>query len=228
METAYSIQDTLTDKQTKTMTNNPERLISWKEICYYIQTGELYKLSRSPEETERYHQFKAELKKRGTNVADNIIDKKLAWSRAELSRLAQKYPTDEDKTNVIFSDTSLYKLLKNDFPYNFEKGVYHLVLWSKLYIPLYEQKTTDKPDGETLDLEDNIQGVNPVVKSKIDRFLELNLKKTLGLTDYIWFVNYPRLQSIKSISHVHILINTEEREKVEWLIKTEPSFMPLK
>lgn len=167
--------------------------MNWASIKQNIESGELQNLKRSPIETEKYHEHKRILAEKNIEIGDYILNK-LGWTLTELASVNDI--SEEEKLSLSFSRKDLYKLSVNDFPYNFEPQVSHLLIWSKINLPLY-----NKNESST--------DMNPEMKTKIETFIHNNLSKYLDLDmkdDYCWFINYRNLQSIKGIAHVHLLI----------------------
>ncbi|SCU95041.1 LANO_0E09076g1_1 [Lachancea nothofagi CBS 11611] len=175
---------------------------SWTEIVELIASGELQLLKRTQKTTEAYHSYKQALALRGTTVVDLVVNDKLCWDRQELAKLAVKYPDAQTQAHVLLTDRALFSLLPNDFPYDFPATVHHLVLWSKIQIPLYRE---------------NSREMVPEVRETIEQFLASNLAG-YDLQGYAWFVNYPYLQSIKAISHIHVLLNTNDSPSIDAML----------
>lgn len=190
---------------TKGFENIATKSITWDEVRDYIKTGELYRLRRSKDETVRYRAHKKMLEEKHIVMIDHILGK-LNWDLAELEQLNNEtYPSNEDKLHASFSKEELFKLLPNDFPYMFDPNIIHLLVWSKIRLPIYLDDHTEVSMEKHNDV---LPTMNPSMKAKIEAFLAKTLKKQ-GLepgTDYDWFINYTNLQSIKAISHIHLLI----------------------
>ncbi|CCF58252.1 hypothetical protein KAFR_0E00980 [Kazachstania africana CBS 2517] len=171
-----------------------DNILSWTEIKHYIHTGELPTLRRSQSETAKYHKHKDYVRDVLKLSMHDYVLKKLDWKQNELDELNNvKYPTNDDKIQHSFSKEDYYKVTVNDFPYKFEPRVVHLLVWSKIKLPIYMQG--DEKD-ETM-------------TEKIDEFFAKTLNVKFDMEkerDYAWFINYVSLQSIKAISHVHLLI----------------------
>lgn len=184
--------------------------ITWENVQDYINTGELYKLRRSKEETIKYRAHKALLKEKDISIIDHIL-KKLNWDLDNLEYLnATKYLENEDKLKACFSNKDYFKLLPNDFPYMFEPNIIHLLVWSKIRLPIY---LDDHREVSMEKHNDVLPTMNPDMKEKINKFLTKTLQKKLGLdpvNDYVWFINYTSLQSIRAISHIHLLIRCKD------------------
>ena len=75
---------------------------------------------------------------------------------------------DEDviinpKLNRLFIEPSDLKILLNDFPYNFDNGIYHLCIWTKFQI---------KPDPNS-----PIGDISPNTRKIIERYLSKTFSK---------------------------------------------------
>lgn len=200
-------------------------VITWDEVSGYVKTKELYKLRRSQAETDKYHKHKENLKKKHITILQYILDR-LQWDEKEIDQLNDlKYATDQQRLHAIFTKPELYKNSINDFPYYYESNVLHLLIWSKIRLPIYLNDTTDIDMFDTKN--NSFPDMNPACKAVIDKFLGQTLHDKYGLTpekDYLWFVNYSNLQSIKAISHVHVLIRLKdeaEKEKMSKIFVTE-------
>ncbi|CCH61423.1 hypothetical protein TBLA_0E03690 [Henningerozyma blattae CBS 6284] len=167
-----------------------EEVLSWEKIKNLIASGNLPQLRRNKASTTKYHQFKDELKKQKLSVSEHVM-KKLGWDMEELIELnTVKYKDTNSKIEHAFSQDKLFQVTENDFPYNFDKHVVHLLVWSKIKLPLYED--------ESLNLK------NPAMNDKINEFLARSLQ--MDKCKYDWFLNYTALQSIENVSHIHLLI----------------------
>lgn len=189
-------------------------ITSWPRVKELIKTGKLDQLVRSKETAEEYRVHKASL--RNIDVSLYILSR-LNWSIDELAYLnTYKFPSTNDKIAACLTDKGYYKITKNDYPYNFESDVYHLLVWSKINIPLYDDDTNESTK-------------NVHMYDRIEEFLELNVHQRLKISkdDYCWFINYVSLQSIRSISHIHLLIRTSDRDIIEKKILMEQDFAPL-
>ena len=92
-------------------------LINWEELKQIIKYKEYFKFKRSLFNSNRYLVHKFLLKKENIKLHNYITNKYLKNKK--------------------------YSLVKNDFPYNLEKNILHLVLWIN--------------DGEIIDIEEVIK-----------------------------------------------------------------------
>ncbi|QLL32591.1 hypothetical protein HG536_0D01130 [Torulaspora globosa] len=188
--------------------------MDWDQIKQLIASGQLDRLHRDDECARRYREHRRSL---GKVDLSTYVLRKLQWSSEEIEFLnSDRYKTREQKIEACFSSRSLYSVTRNDFPYDFEPDVHHLLVWSKIGLPLY---------GD----DSNGAGQDPETRNRIDEFFRFNLEERLQVSkaDYCWFVNYSSLQSIRKISHVHLLVKTRDRELVEGGILGEPGLQPL-
>ncbi|CAI4053106.1 hypothetical protein N7582_005641 [Saccharomyces uvarum] len=157
------------------------RELKWDEIKDIIESGELARLKRSKETTEKYHEHK-----RLTTGLDmnQYMLQQLGWSSDE--------PQPQDAVERAFSSRTLYVLRANDFPYSFEPGVVHLVLWSKIALPVHSPDKT----------------VRDAAQARLNAFLQAQppLRSLVSAGHVAWFVNYPALQSVARIFHAHVLL----------------------
>ncbi|SCU91723.1 LAMI_0E06986g1_1 [Lachancea mirantina] len=188
-------------------------MFDWNTTVGLVRTGKLDQLVRTPRVAQQYRVFRDELARKGSSLLNNILENRLHWSGESLAGLEAQYPDCDRQAVAFFSRPDLYAVLPNDFPYDLEADVHHLVVWSKVRIPLYKQ---DKDDPCAMDL---------VVRDKIDRFLQHNLAR-YALTEFVWFINYPHLQSVKTVSHVHVLVRAHQRNPVIQLL-AEDDFEPV-
>ncbi|SCV03133.1 LAME_0H07976g1_1 [Lachancea meyersii CBS 8951] len=192
-------------------------MLSWDEIGVLVHTGELQLLLRTPAVTDQYRRYKLSLADRGLTVVEAVVLEKLHWDSVSLSQLAQHWPTASLQLQAMLSRRELFKLLKNDFPYDFPASVHHLVLWSKVRIPLYVD------GGGSGGGSSSCEKVRPV-EAKIQRFLDVNLARH-NVHDFVWFVNYPHLQSVTAVSHIHVLVNTSRPHRIAQILKQ--GFQPI-
>ncbi|GAV53671.1 hypothetical protein ZYGR_0AK01730 [Zygosaccharomyces rouxii] len=168
--------------------------ILWQEARSYVASGRLELLKRSPKGTEKYRKHKQKL------TGDISVDVcgKLGWDLQEIVELnTLRFPDPVQKLEAAFSSSNWFKTTVNDFPYDFQRGIHHLLVWSKISLPLYLE---------------NSETIQNDVYNKISNFLKYNLEVHYHLDsqDYLFFINYSNLQSVKAISHIHLLLHTDD------------------
>ncbi|KAF7719986.1 Uncharacterized protein PECH_008147 [Penicillium ucsense] len=110
-----------------------------------------------------------------------------------------------------FADPADYTILRNDWPYGFEAGISHLVVWLRTRIPV----------------ESNEGHLTNESRALIDKFVQDKFVKRLAEdpqnrfpnppSQVLWFKNWVGLQSVRALEHVHILVrDVPEEILVEW------------
>ncbi|KAK9455381.1 hypothetical protein V1511DRAFT_458922 [Dipodascopsis uninucleata] len=164
---------------------------SWESLRDIIENNELQKLMRLPSDLRQYLLWKSSVVETYGSVVNYVIKMKLQWTSEDLEE-AKSY-------TQILSNRDLYKILLNDFPYGLEKGIIHVVVWSKIRIPDHKLDSANGMSRET---------VTDEARALIEDFLEANFVKQLGMSreDILWFKNWAVLMSIRDIDHFHVLL----------------------
>jgi hypothetical protein len=151
--------------------------LSWPEAKAIIEGGRLDLLGRSVEQQTTYSAFRAKIQEEWVSVSDYILASKLQYSATTAAdgRRAAIRPTVIEAPRTV--------LLENDFPYHFDTGIRHFVLW--------------KIGGEE------------VLPSDISSAVQ-QLRSTHRATDTAVYINPPHLKSILDLEHAHILFISEE------------------
>lgn len=96
-----------------------------------------------------------------------------------------------------FAHEDDYKILRNDWGYAVEEGVYHIVAWSKNPLPV-----------------DEMGALNEEGRGIVERFVEREFRKLVGEErvgeKVLWFRNPTGLQSVRGLEHVHVLVRGVE------------------
>jgi hypothetical protein len=145
---------------------------SWAELVEIItKENNLAKLSRNVDQQRDYEIFRRDLSRHWLSIYDYILCSKFGF---------QKQGTEGDwEARPRLSDVSeVFKTLElNDFPYNFEDGISHYILW-KTFKDITQQEI-DETRKEILNKKDVI--------------------------DTLFWMNPPHLKSLPGIDHVHFL-----------------------
>lgn len=122
-----------------------------------------------------------------------------SWSPAEGPKFAYK-------NAIPFADPRDYKILRNDWPYGFTPDITHLVVWLKPPIPV-EPETGDLTPSSRKLIEDFVR------KTFVER-----LAREGHIEDRVqWFKNWTRLQSVRGLEHVHVLVrDVPDKMIAEW------------
>lgn len=177
---------------------------TWPEIQYIIRTNQLEVFARSKAQIEKYHSFKDTLHSKGTTVFKHLVVNSLHWCTAEeVAGIPDSQVTIAQSGAGLFQCASDLKIIRNDFPYYFADNITHLCVWSKRPI---------ESDPES-DIGDISEETRAVVETYIrDKFVD-----QLGIPreQLAWFRNWESLQSVKEISHIHVLIKDMSSEQLE-------------
>lgn len=179
---------------------NPSKVkytpFTWEETRTIVDNNHLTLLARSPQMTAKYLDFKQRLKQSGVSILDHVLASELGWSSDDLI---------EEVEGVQLMQPEHLKVIYNLFPYYFADDVIHLCVWSKVRI---------LPDAASAEGD-----ISPQTKDEINQYIRESITKPLGLEDdnVCWFKNWDSLQSVKAISHVHVLLRGALKEDVNAL-----------
>ncbi|CCH45082.1 hypothetical protein BN7_4660 [Wickerhamomyces ciferrii] len=179
-----------------------DEIITWERSKEIIETNALAELYRNFSETARYGEFKLKVKANGSTVVNEIIRERLQWVNKDGSFALTP------KSNELFTYEKDVKIITNDFPYNFEDSITHFVVWSKVIIE-------SDPNSDIGDVDD-------LTKEIINTYVYKSFVEALGLSkdQVIWFRNFPAIQSVKELSHIHVLIKDLDTKHFSKIIGT--------
>lgn len=164
------------------------KLIDWNELRQIIASNELSLLTRSPTQLHDYQVWKQETLKLYGSIEQYMLQVRLQWSRPLISTSPK---------STAFTGPSDWKCLINDFPYGLEPGISHLVVWSKIKLPI-NRRDPEELSSEAID----------IVESFIERFF---IKQgQVEKDDLLYFVNPPSLKSIGNLEHFHVLLRNQQ------------------
>ena len=128
------------------------------------------------------------------NITAFVCQERLRWEPLPSSSSSEG-PKFAYQSAIPFADPRDYRILRNDWPYGFTPDITHLVVWLKPPIPV---------DSGTGDL-------TPKSRTLIEDFVRRNFVKRLAregrAEDRVqWFKNWTRLQSVRGLEHVHVLV----------------------
>eukprot|EP00730_Choanoeca_flexa_P013786 TRINITY_DN5709_c0_g2_i1.p1 TRINITY_DN5709_c0_g2~~TRINITY_DN5709_c0_g2_i1.p1 ORF type:complete len:442 (+),score=70.40 TRINITY_DN5709_c0_g2_i1:63-1388(+) len=144
--------------------------LSWLAVKACVAQKRFECLRRSEISLAAYRAFRKQTLESYDSMGDMVMEAKLG------------YPTeinpDTNKLRAVPPDPVPNKLLfvPNDFPYYYEGGVEHHVLWVQ---------------GHKLTLD--------LVEQQLSRY------RDLSLYDLVYFINPPHLQTIPTVGHAHVL-----------------------
>lgn len=172
---------------------------SWTDLQHVIKHNELHRLSRSASQLAEYILWKRDIEsKYAGGVMEYILVDKLRWTSS-----MEKRPVAFDEE--LFGDSRDVRILLNDFPYAMEKGLVHVVVWSRAAIP---------KEGENGD-------ITAESRDKLAGFVKETFIDGLGMEEdsVLWFKNWAALQSIPLVEHFHVLLRDPDMEKLKKLVE---------
>jgi hypothetical protein len=130
-----------------------------------------------------------------------IIQERLKWGKEDGS--------NSPASNTFLGSPKDIKILQNDFPYGVDRGIVHLVVWSKARIP---QDSTGRLTEDSAKM--------------IESYVHQTFVRGLGLSsdDVLWFKNYAALQSVRELEHFHVLLNNVADGKLDSLLGASGSY----
>lgn len=149
----------------------------------------LEELKRLPSDLRRYLAWSHNVKRQYNGIANFVIQERLRWQPLS----PQPPPLFAHESPIPFEVRSDYAVLLNDWPYGFEPGISHILVWSKTPI------ATDETRGD----------VTPESRRLIEEFVERFFVEELGeggRERVLWFKNWVSLQSVRGVDHVHVLV----------------------
>ncbi|RDW65417.1 hypothetical protein BP5796_10109 [Coleophoma crateriformis] len=193
-EAASPFPLTDTDKWVLSLTDDQFKLHSWDELKEIIAQNRLEVLKRKPSDLRRYMAWSASTNAQYGSMTNYLLAHRLpqSWGR----------PPFTPSSLVPFEDKSDYSILVNDWPYGLEKGISHIVVWSRTPIE------TDEKTGDVTDLS----------RARIQDFIKRTFMDSLsedGNKRVMWFKNWVALQSVRSLEHIHVLVRDAEADDLK-------------
>lgn len=177
---------------------------TWQEIQDIISKNELELFARSKSQIEKYHDFKKHLIGQGTTVFKHLVSNSLHWcDESEIAGLPDSQVTIKRSDSGLFENADDLKIIHNDFPYYLEDNITHLCVWSKQPI---------KSDPSSV-----LGDISPETRAVVEQYVCRKFVDQLGIPrqDLVWFRNWEALQSVKEISHIHVLIRNMTPKQLE-------------
>jgi len=138
-------------------------------------------------------------------VPNYILRERLHWIPLEEGTFRFKI-----ENPTPFADSRDYRILRNDWPYALGEGIVHIVVWLKTPLPVLEETGELTEEGYAM--------VRAFVKEKFTE--RLRDRDVLGREEkedekVLWFKNTTRLQSVRALEHVHVLVRGVPEELLE-------------
>lgn len=153
-------------------------------------------LRRSPQDLRNYILWYSGVEKQYGSIAEFVRRERLKWEHPIVVRDA-----------ALFNHPVDFKIIRNDWPYGLAEGITHLVIWSKVKIPI-------DPDTSLPTLE---------AAATIETFLRRTFDKRLGADfskNVLWFKQKAEWQSVKSLDHIHVMVRGLAESDIDALTGT--------
>lgn len=190
---------------------------SWQDISFIIFSNQLEIFARSEAQTLKYHGFKQWLKENELNVNQYLLEYELHWKESEVRFQSKTHASEYDVSypqDLMFYNKGDTKIKYNKFPYYFPDNVKHLCIWSKLTIP------TDK--------NSEVGDISNLSKQIIEKYLHKTfVTRGVKPLQIVWFKNWLSLQSVRSISHIHVILHDVDDELIDELLEGDGALLSM-
>jgi len=151
-------------------------------------------LKRKPSDLKRYIKWTAETKAEHGNMTNYLLAHRLpkVWGS----------PPFHAVSSVPFENPADYRVLINDWPYGFEPGITHMVVWTRT------------PMDSDLDRGDMTPESRRIAAAFVKRYFVDRLGPG-GEERVLWFKNWVALQSVPALEHIHVLVKDVEPSVIE-------------
>lgn len=182
-----------------------DKPLTWDQVAHIVETYTLDQLGRSVKELQRYRAFKQSLDSQNIGLTTNLLQKVLHWIPEDVD----VHTPDSEAVKLVkyddptpFSNENDVKITLNDFPYYIEGKTLHFLIWIKFPMP-------PDPNSDIGDIDDS-------TKALIEQYVQRTFveKHHINRKNIVWWKNYTIIQSIKSIPHVHVLVNLDDDDNL--------------
>ncbi|KAK4702152.1 hypothetical protein P7C70_g4076, partial [Phenoliferia sp. Uapishka_3] len=188
-------------------------VFSWESLCDYINRCDLGALRRHEDLEALYIGAFHPLVRAEYGTMENYLRGQLKWSAEEGEQERKK--AVERGEGEWWKKNSVVNIRRNDWRYGVPAEVEHWVVWTPLPILTPERcegTTTPWPKVDDLGVTGFTGGDGSLVGfgsgengpgSEIEAFVKERWPEDKWET--AWFVNPPRLQSVKGLAHFHVM-----------------------
>ncbi|TKA25352.1 hypothetical protein B0A50_06256 [Salinomyces thailandicus] len=167
--------------------------ITWTDLHQIIATNTLENLKRLPSDLRRYLAWSHNIKSHYGGITPYVVQERLHWTPSPSASTPAGPPAFAHKSDIPFAEPEDFAVLTNDWPYGFEEGIVHLVVWSKVPIAVDEER------GD----------LTAEARRGVEEFVERFFVRAMGeggRERVKWFKNWVSLQSVRGVDHVHVLV----------------------
>ena len=160
----------------------------------------------------KYLRWSFRTKKAYGSITNFVVQERLSWTPNDDQPVSAHSFTHH--SSVPFEDRRDYAILLNDWPYGFESGIKHILVWSRTPIAV------DAARGDV-----TVESKR-IIEDFVERQFVCTLAKEAGTSiedareRVMWFKNWVSLQSVRGVDHVHVLVkDTPESLLQQWLAR---------
>lgn len=187
--------------------------IGWDELRRLVEQNEIESMRRDPKVLEKYRAYKERLQQTNQSLFSHLVINELRWADPEILKEVADIEELPKKLNLKPKDRRLLanaddiKILMNDFPYYFDANLTHLCIWTK--VDIKSDPSSEKGD------------ISPKTRLIIERYVNKTFVEYLGISKdrILWFRNWSALQSVKNLSHIHVVIRDISDEQLAKVVK---------
>lgn len=153
-------------------------------------------LRRTPQDLRNYIIWYSGVERQYGSITEFVRRERLKW----------EYPIVARDT-ALFNHPDDFKIIRNDWPYGLAEGITHLVIWSKVRIPI--DPDTSLPTTETT--------------ATIGSFLRRIFDRRFGAdfdNNVMWFKQKAEWQSVKGLDHIHVMVRGFAEIEIDTLTGT--------
>jgi hypothetical protein len=173
----------------------------------------LEQLKRLPSDLHKYLRWSFKTKKAYGSITNFVVQERLAWTPRDVNQPVTAHSFTHH-SSVPFEDRRDYAILLNDWPYGFEPGIKHILVWSRTPIAV------DDTRGDV-----TVESKH-IIEDFVERHFVCTLAKEASVSvdearkRVMWFKNWVSLQSVRGVDHVHVLVkHAPEPLLEEWLAR---------
>jgi hypothetical protein len=165
------------------------------------EENKLELLKRRPSDLVRYITWSRRINDEWGSTSNFVLKKRLRWEYIK----SPDGPQFEIEDSTPFANSADYTILWNDWPYGLTPDISHIIVWLKTPIAV------SKEDGSIT--EESRQ----LIEAFMDNTFGTPMRKEIGEDRVLWFKNQWRLQSVRSLEHVHVLVRDAPQHLIhEW------------
>lgn len=161
---------------------------------FFEANNELEELKRVPSDLRRYLAWSYNIKKQYGGITNFVIKERLHWFPLS----SNGPPLFAHKSDIPFAERSDYAVLTNDWPYGFDEGIVHMLVWSKTPIAVEDVRGDVTSESRRL------------IEDFVERYFVCELPG--GWEQVMWFKNWVSLQSVRGVDHVHVLVKDVSKD----------------